>query len=1026
MELDNSLLKKAYKKLKSSVYFDKTQLVLRDLLVQYEGLNIDLDYVLEELWTSFKDKDKWSKLTTDIMDSIDVLIYPKSLKLAPQSIIFNSVSDTIEIDALQYFINMDVRGHILGVLWLLMIGWQLDEKIYEHSYGNRIRKKLVNDMANGATYSPYLFEPYFEQYESWRDTALSDAKKCLNRNQDVVILTMDFRRFYYSVDMTEKVFNEILNTINIDSEDICLYERINYFIYQVIATYSKKYNDGKEDGLNILPIGFLPSNVLANWCLKNFDKAIIDGWNPIYYGRYVDDILIVDKVEKNSDIFTKAKNHSLSRTDIIKFFLEQCTKWKGFIPGCENSLGFSPLIEDKELIITDKGKDKDIRVYKINPIYNIAEDTKTQVTVQDEKVKIFYFKSGESDALLTCFKNNISNNKSEFRFMPEDEAVFQEDDYSEIYNLKESESINKLRGVDGISIDKFALSKFLGKYLRIGGLVNDKLESKFEKDISKIFNARVVIENYTTWEKVIEIFVINNKFNALYEFVNKIINSINCIQYSENINKVENIQISLLRTLRSAIIKSFSINWGKQCEECIRKIYLSINMIFSKHAKHFNPDIMMLFRNRYCVTRMSDKYVMPIMIDAFIIDDTISFNEKTEINLTNFIQAISKMNEGANLLGSYKYYPYMVTMYDLSTYYAVLNFKNKTNFNKILEITKLQKMIYLKCNYVLDSEKLEQIDELIKVHQNNSPSNPDKLSAIIKIGNSNRDSIRFAIANVRVSHKNFERVVKDIPNRSYKRYKDLSLIVNHAIKENVDMLVMPECYIPFEWLPTISRTCAKNQLGIVAGIEHVKIENKVYNLTAVILPYKEDDYKSAFVSFHLKKHYAPLEIQEIEGYRLEPVTGQSYELYCWYDCWFPVYCCYELASIKDRALFQSYADLLIAVEWNSDTNYYSNILESLSRDLHCYCVQVNSSNYGDSRITKPSKTEDKDIIRTKGGINSTILIDEIDIKSLRDFQFKEFELQKQIDTFKPTPPEFNRDIVALKMQHKLWDKLSQG
>jgi len=86
-------------------------------------------------------------------------------------------------------------------------------------------------------------------------------------------------------------------------------------------------------------------------------------------------------------------------------------------------------------------------------------------------------------------------------------------------------SLNKLTGVDGISIDKFALSKYLGKNLRIGSLINDKLESGFEKDISKIFNSQTIIENYTAWEKVIEILVINDRFNALDNFINKIIKS---------------------------------------------------------------------------------------------------------------------------------------------------------------------------------------------------------------------------------------------------------------------------------------------------------------------------------------------------------------------------------------------------------------------------------------------------------------------------------------------------------------------
>ena len=202
------------------------------------------------------------------------------------------------------------------------------------------------------------------------------------------------------------------------------------------------------------------------------------------------------------------------------------------------------------------------------------------------------------------------------------------------------------------------------------------------------------------------------------------------------------------------------------------------------------------------------------------------------------------------------------------------------------------------------------------------------------------------------------------------------------------MLIMPEAYIPFEWVATVARTCARNKMAIVTGIEHVKINDKIFNLTAVILPYDDISNGSAFISFHLKTHYAPAEKQEIHGYRLKEVNGNHYELYQWHDCYFPVYCCYELTSIIDRSLYQSYADFLVAIEWNKDVNYYSNILESLSRDIHCYCVQVNSSYYGDSRITKPSKTEDKDIMRTKGGINSTILVDEIDVSRFVIFNLR--------------------------------------
>lgn len=44
-----------------------------------------------------------------------------------------------------------------------------------------------------------------------------------------------------------------------------------------------------------IPIGFASSAIIGNWYLYDFDNTISEIVNPIYYGRYVDDILIVIK-----------------------------------------------------------------------------------------------------------------------------------------------------------------------------------------------------------------------------------------------------------------------------------------------------------------------------------------------------------------------------------------------------------------------------------------------------------------------------------------------------------------------------------------------------------------------------------------------------------------------------------------------------------------------------------------------------------------------------------------------------------
>ena len=462
----------------------------------------------------------------------------------------------------------------------------------------------------------------------------------------------------------------------------------------------------------------------------------------------------------------------------------------------------------------------------------------------------------------------------------------------------------------------------------------------------------------------------------------------------------------MLLYLYSTLSRSLALVWGDEIDEIIEGVCRR-HVGRQNDSQRVINNLFVKQRKSYCETRMVDKSVMPIFIDMIMMNKI--YKTKETVNLCNFQQMLkfTKRNWGSD----YFYYPYLVTMYDFSMISCVEQLKgDESPFSDTESMYSKQINNYVVSNYRLQ-DNVNIVKQLIQVEKFE-----DKNAIMVQVSNTKKDCLKLAIANVRLNHDNFKRLVMDNPNRSYQRYKNLSSLINAAIDEKADMLIMPEAYVPFEWLATVARTCARNDLAIVTGIEHVKVGTRVFNLTATILPYEDLMNKSAFISFHLKNHYAPAEKQEINGYRLDEVKGNHYELYQWHNCYFPVYCCYELTSIAERAMFQSYADFLVAIEWNRDVKYYSNILESLSRDIHCYCVQVNSSDYGDSRITKPSKTEEKDIMRTKGGKNSTILVDEIDIKRMREFQLKEYSLQAYDKNFKPTPPGFEPEIVLRKIK----------
>lgn len=1026
------LIRRSFKKLKSAIFFDKTQLVLRDKLIAYETSS-DFEKNLNDLALKMLSSD-WK----EIINSVGVLSFPKKVvrdagkTTDNKQFITNVVNKATDIDEIQCFLDMDVEGYILGVAWLLVIGYKIDGEIYEHSYGNRMRKNVINDSGE-ATYSPYLFEPYFQQYESWRDTAINYAQKSLNKNQDVVVLMLDFKRFFYQVDISEDELKKYVSEIVLNS-DVHLafnYEfissQLTNFVWKVIEKYSEKIRSKHPDLVgerNVLPIGFLPSNVLANYALKKFDDTIINGWNPIYYGRYVDDIILVEKIEKNSHIYQKAKKGELTAEDVIKYYLTNCSAWMRGDCLCEKNTSNGLL----------NGPDSD-DYYRVNSLYN--QFSKSDILVQNDKVKIFYFNSAESDALLSCFREHLNKNKSEFRFLPEDESVFQKDDYTEIYNLNEAEGPNKLRGVNGIEIDKFMLSKYLGKYTRISGLVKDKVEKKFEKDVEKIFTYRTVIENYLLWEKVLEIFVINGRYDAYVKFIKKITIALDNLRLSQSLvakdvtnETINELQKTLQRVLYSAVYRTLSLVWGKEISQLQDSIYEACEL------PGFISETVHEMRKGYCVTRMCDKYAIVVPVDCFLEDSKLFMDERT-INFTDF-SSIKDLEFSFGCLESesevYAFYPFLMTMNDLGVLNQLMRIKtsngNTSNDAKYIEDLKRQ---YKRLNYLTTSDK-NDIDTVLEATPFlKSQTKPGlKKCDVIKVYSKQLEEIKIAVANTVLFESDFDKVLKDLPNRKYSRYDKFQTMVNEAISQKADLLVLPEGYLPFEWLPILTRTCAKNQMAVVTGIEHFKISNKngepiVSNLTAVILPFVEGDHKFSYVHFHNKVHLAPHEKEKIESYRCIANNGDCYELYNWNDFWFSVYCCYELTSIYDRSMFQAYADAVIAVEWNKDTNYYSNIVESLSRDLHCFCVQVNTSEFGDSRITTPSKTESKDLLKVKGGKNSTILIDTIDVMGLRNFQLKGHALQEKSadgQKYKPTPPAFDYDVVNKKIHHKLWDDIA--
>lgn len=74
---------------------------------------------------------------------------------------------------------------------------------------------------------------------------------------------------------------------------------------------------------------------------------------------------------------------------------------------------------------------------------------------------------------------------------------------------------------------------------------------------------------------------------------------------------------------------------------------------------------------------------------------------------------------------------------------------------------------------------------------------------------------------------------------------------------------------------------------------------------------------------------------------------------------------------------------------------------------HCFVIQVNNREYGDSRIRVPAKNDwERDVVRLQGGENDYVVVGELDISALRGFQSRHRSQIGEAAKFKPVPTGF--------------------
>lgn len=1006
-----TLLLKAYKKLKNYAYYEKTDLKLKEAISSFE-------------YTNEKDKNKVSSVLNrieliakrltekddSILDSIrtmNIKLYPKSVKENDGKIIVEKL--LVDVSSYDLFIS-----YLIGFAWIILYGSKLDRGYSSNLFGNRLKDDFDLELEK-ETYNVSTFKPYFKQFTEWRNNAIEEITK----DGEKTLVNLDLKNFYYNIKLD---WNKINTEIGIDEDEL-----IHTYVRSYIEKYESLFYPSKG-----LPIFFPPSRILSNYALKEFDQLVMSNDKVTYYGRYVDDIIFIlnGKYESYEDVFF---NESTGFVNIFKLKLTT----NNISEIIANHVLMSPNLKDsqryeflrvfnhlkpnqefsnyecayKELDrMIDYIKDKNPKIP--NSLYSLKEailstESLLKFTIlnddyeiQKDKIRIFSNISKNGDRIsYEKLQAELVHDSSDFANL----AEFDDDINSITSKIFQNPSpVLKFRELDEVELSKYELSKFVGQLsLDIEYYQNVEIDQeKYGKHIELLYGIMknsTVIDNRLQWEKIFSVLYKLNKQNQynIYDNIGTAIKNIvvnqDIYDYGLGLNNSK-IKTLLRETMTEYLEIANEIGSGSSFKKSKENIYTAANMC--RYANLVNP-----IKNYLNISENYDNFKLtfaPIYIDYGLI-------QKQEID---------------RILRSKR--PFDINSVDykkLYKDYIVINYYYNSSIGK-----------------VPDSEFSNLKEVVINTMSDIDNGDISNLKFLFKQSDRNLD-LTVALSSISGLEKtlsdNIESQMKKEKFKSECDIKSIKNILNHTNEQNIDLLLFPETSIPFFAFNLLYKKSKHAQIGIVFGTRHIVVKKIAYNIAWTLLPFINEFYvrgklvrvKHVMIIPRIKNVYSPLEEKMINDKHLKTpqetfpsYSWNKYDLFSWRNVDFTVYNCHELSNIQHRALFVNKLDLFIAIEFNRDVSYFSNIVESMARDLYVFFAQVNISNYGDSRITRPTSSYDSDMCRIKGGDNEFIVVTKLDIAQLRKEQKILNSTRMKGKNFgndtkwKPTPAGYDRDI----------------
>lgn len=434
------LIESAYRKTRSMIYYERISLHTRHRFAQTDNypefVRALVSRLAQLLGTPSPNK---SDQFRALLDEISVVVCPKDVEtlatLNTDTFHTNVDWDSeYSVSSYNIFIDCPPGLHVISTLWVMTVGSILANQVPHDSYGWTLHAS-ARDLG-----SPRLFDYYVPQYAKWRDTAINLARRTVGEDhQNATIVGLDLKQFFYHVaidwDEIARILdsagwgNDSLVTLKVAKRLHLMVKSICAKYKEVISTFCAKTHPTIDGRTTPLPLGIGFSPVLANWALAGFDRLVQKELSPVYYGRYVDDMIFV--IASNELPFEPGTK------DPSDAFLEHY-----FIK--------------RKILKRDPPRLRS-RTDTVKTPYFLEGDQ--PLVVQPKKIQIHHFDAEGSLGALDKFRDNIREIVSEFRFLPE--AIPTEKLEALSSELLYDGSKQSLRSVKGFDVNQWQLSLVL-------------------------------------------------------------------------------------------------------------------------------------------------------------------------------------------------------------------------------------------------------------------------------------------------------------------------------------------------------------------------------------------------------------------------------------------------------------------------------------------------------------------------------------------------------------------------------------